>query len=165
MYNLIPEVLDVDALHEITERIHRGDPLYRGEGATLARLYLMFGEVELGDPENKYLYIGDTPFWAREVAHHFLQLVYEVYPEMIESIRVQLEPEWRPDMIILPNKQSYRFYSIDNILVGGGANLYGYSFDKIFFDVSPAKQEALESRSADLTNVLQYLFSTGVEIV
>lgn len=162
----IPELLDVDRLHETIEKIHKGlDNCHRGEGATLARLYLMLGEVELGDDGNQYLYIGENSYWAKEVAGNFLELVYEKYPEMRNSLRIQVEPEWRPDLIVLPNKQMYRFFSIDQLIVNNGTGLFGFHFDKIFFDVSEDKQKALDARDTNLMSMLEYLDSLGAEFV
>lgn len=157
-----PEKLDVDRLQKVIERIHRGDWFWRGEGQTVARLYLMFGEMEAGEPGAQYLYVGENSLCAKMAAQDFLTLVYPVFPEMNDSVRGD-HTEWYPNTIVLPNKQMYRFVSVD-YLVATLDHFRGYKFDKIFFDVSADKQH-LYDRDGRLMEAFHVFELNGAELV
>jgi hypothetical protein len=66
---ILPSTVDIDRLHDVTERLTTGTgSLSSGAGKTVAYLNMMFGEYELGDPKNTYVYIGDSA----ETAHHVM---------------------------------------------------------------------------------------------
>lgn len=159
------ENLDLHRLQTVVERIHHGDRFHRGEGQTVARIYLMFGEVEVGDPDNRYLYVAENSLCAKWVSRDFLELIYRVFPEMKNSVDIKRHPEFYPDTVVLPNGQVYRFVSVDWIADWAEARLRGCRFSKVFFDVSADKQYELDRQNTELIDALEDLQSTGAELV
>lgn len=162
MYLPAPERLDLDRLQRNVEKIHRGESFDRGEGQTVARLYLMFGEMEAGEPRAQYLYVGENSLCANIAAQNFLELVHRVFPEMENSVRGD-KTEWYPGTIILPNGQVYRFVSVD-YLMSSLDHFRGCKVDKIFFDVSTIKQN-LYDRDGRLIEAFEVLQHSGAELV
>ncbi|TFG95157.1 hypothetical protein E4H12_13850 [Candidatus Thorarchaeota archaeon] len=159
-----PDKLDLHRLQLMVERIHRGDRFHRGEGQTVARIYLMFGEVEAGDDDGRYLYVAENSMCAKWAARDFLELTWLAFPEMKDLVIFETH-DFYPDTIVLPNKQVYRFLSVNNLIAGAGIHMRGYRFDTVFFDVSGEKQRQLDARNTDLVETLSYLQTTGAELV
>lgn len=166
-----PDKLDLHRLQLMVERIHRGDRFHRGEGQTVARIYLMFGEVEAGDDDGRYLYVAENSLCAQWVARDFLELTCNVFPNMKDLV-VLKSRDFYPDMIILPNDQVFRFVSVNRLIEQGaemkyppGMGVSGSRFDKVFFDVSSDKQHHLDVKNTDLIDILEYLQTTGAELV
>ena len=164
MHLPLPEELDLDRLQRVVDKIHHSEFYWfeRGEGQTVARIYLMFGELEAGDPGSQYMYVGENSICAKWASSAFLELVHRVFPEMENSVKGD-NTEWYPDTIVLPNGQAYRFASVD-YLVTNLDQFRGYTFDKIFFDVSAEKQH-LYDRDGRLMEAFTVLEHAGAEFV
>lgn len=50
--------LDIDRLHDVVEQIFNNDDINRYAGKTTAMVYLMLGNVWVGENPGKFLYIG-----------------------------------------------------------------------------------------------------------
>lgn len=162
MFLPAPENLDLDRLQKVVDKIHHGGYFVRGEGQTVARIYLMFGEVESSYPGAQYLYVGENSLCAKWAARDFLTLAYRVFPEMENNI-ADGKVEWYPDTIILPNRQVYRFITVD-ALVSDFHRVRGVRFDKVFFDVCGDKQDLCDT-GGRLTEALIILEHNGAELV
>ena len=58
---------DTDRIHNVIDN----DPREQGVGKTTAILAQLMGEVQLGDPHNSYLYVGENANWATAVSERF----------------------------------------------------------------------------------------------
>lgn len=154
--------LDRERLEKVIQHLERGGYIPRAGGQTVARLYLMFGEVELGDPGNSYLYVSENATSANLVAREFYNLVCTTFPEMWRSL--PFEAELHLDTVILPNGQRYRFMSVDYLVHKPDAVL-GQQFARVFFDVSDEVQRLYDARNSKLTDVLIYLQDHGADFV
>ena len=156
----LPKVTDIYQLHRVIERIHNGEFFWRGEGQTTAYIYLMAGEVELGDPGNQYLYVGENEMCAKMAARDFLDLVVEVYPEM-SAYKKHLN--WFPTTVILPHGQRFIFMGIDTFVLPQA--LKGVRFDRVFFDVSEQTQRQYDDHNDKLELALLELLATNTEVL
>jgi hypothetical protein len=52
--------LDIDRLHDVVEQIFSNDTVPRTAGKTTATVYLMLGNVWIGENPGSYIYIGHT---------------------------------------------------------------------------------------------------------
>lgn len=154
----LPERVDLDRLHGVVDRIHRTDvEWHRGEGRTAAMIFLMFGEAELGDSGNTYVYVGENEMCAKFTARDFLDLIVEIYPEMTMHKR---HLNWFPTMVILPNDQRYYFMGVHTFV-----RLETYTAlqpNRVFFDVSDSLQWELDEQ---LTEAFQYLNSKNIDVI
>lgn len=138
----LPAKLDERRLQSVIEKIERGGFLERGEGKTLALIYLMVAEVELGDPTNRYLYIGENEIVTRYVAHDFLTLIEEILPGYFEK---RGGAERAPSMIVV-EKQVFHFISGEEFI--DGCRSPKGKFNRIFVDITSVKQDQLDRNGA-----------------
>lgn len=52
--------LDIDRLHDVVEQIFNNDDINRYAGKTTAMVYLMLGNVWVGENPGKFLYVGQN---------------------------------------------------------------------------------------------------------
>jgi hypothetical protein len=154
--------LDLFRLHDVIRKIERGQLIGRGEGQTVARAYLMLGELELGDTNARYLYVGENSLCTKWFAREFHVLVGELFPEMKGTI--DSRSDWSPDTIVVPNGQVYRFMCAERMVQNSAEALRGQRFDKVFFDVSWVMQDDLD-REGRLTEAMIILQENGAEFV
>jgi hypothetical protein len=165
MFTPHPDDLDLDRLHTNIDKLRRGAGFARGEGQTVARIYMMAGEVELGDGGNQYIYIAEAYDHARMLGRDFLVLVQNIYPQFALDNENQSVRTLSPTLIILPNGQTYHFLSVDGLTAHEGYALRGRTFAKIFYDVSDEKEYSLRRANDNLREALDYLYSTGAEFI
>lgn len=75
----VPEELDADRLHKVTETLLNGGYRYRKQGKTVAYLELMVGDLLLGDYDNTYLYIANSMERAEEVCSAMRALIVTTF--------------------------------------------------------------------------------------
>ena len=115
--------MDIDRLHENVEKIREYRSQPRQEGRTTAIMELMIGEIELGDPENVYLFIGQNIEASRIFKERFAAklvkrgILFESGPERITILKNQQRFFFKP----LSMPDSYR----------------GLYFSDYWIDVSP----------------------------
>ena len=156
-----PDDLDLDRLHHTIEKLYRRELFARREGQTVARIYAMVGELELGDDDNEYLYVAETHNHAKLVAWDFLALVRTIYPQILQNTPDRFGGRFSPTLIILPNGQTYRFLSVDRLITHRAEDLRGRKFAKIFYDVSGYGIQTY----VELHQAKHFLYSTGAEIL
>jgi hypothetical protein len=148
--------LDIERLHSTIETITDSNHPYRKRamGVTTAYLYMMLGEVQVGDSGNCYIYVTASPKNAGTVREDFRRLLWTTE---------QQESHSRDAMHIhLPETdQDFFFCSLDYFCLP--FSFAGTRVHKVFFDTAPAeyglykldcrgntKAEMLESRGTEI---------------
>lgn len=128
----IPTTLDYDRLHSVVDSIRSGLPTSRGEGRTLAYLYLMLGEAALGNMGNTYLYVAPNENMANWVSKEFAQLLHDEYGygTVVSTTR---------NVVRTSHDQRYIFVGQRNI----DCHIQGISLNRAFYDVQPSNREDL----------------------
>ena len=164
MNTLIPTVLDVDRLHKVTEKINQGLPRDRGEGSTVAYLYLAYGEIGTGDGA-RYVYVGHNAWHVQMVASSFMQLLLEHFPAEYTERAMTARRGYAPTLMFLPTGQTFQFVGFEQaFLVPDGFR--GVEVDRLFHDVDPwvlSKLTRTERYQYDLT--CHHMVSRGTEII
>lgn len=109
---IIPEQIDYDRLHRNIKTLTDGRSAQRsrGEGYTFAYLILMLGEIETGDPDNTYMYIGENFNYTKDVCGEFFRLIGKTYgPSLIQG---QSPTSMR---LMLPCGQRFHFIPITHV--------------------------------------------------
>jgi hypothetical protein len=157
--NFYPEQLDLDRLHRVVESINAGQETDRGAGKTTAYVALMIAEIELGDWNNAYLYIGETRQIANAAAQDFAEMVTRKYGKVVLERNTPSIGQ-----ISLINGQRYLFRGAHNL----DCTMRGLSLDRIFFDVcadSVMKMEDNGSFGTMASTLYPSLASRGGDIV
>lgn len=128
--------LDIDRLHNVIDRMRDGKHIGRQEGKSEALLQLMLGEVFLGGPGNRYLYVGNTNMQAYTMCNAFLKKVID------EGYKVQ-----RQDNTILV-EQTGQVFKFENQERVTSNSFRGQYFAEIFSDLTdrPAPEILLLKR-------------------
>lgn len=142
---IVPQVVDLDWLHYSIDLIQSGRYRYRAEGKTVAYLHLMLGEYEVGDPNNTYLYVGQTTRHTEDVKQDFVNLIHRTYGERAVSSKTN-------NVVVTSSGQRFFFMSLASMTPQSIRGLY---IDRIFFDVDDATQ-----REYDRQGKLQELFNS-----
>lgn len=130
---IVPKTLDIDWLHATVELLLSGRYRHRREGKTVAYLMLMLGEIELGGPQNVYLYIGETSSTAYDVKRELIRVVEKTTDAHVEDMQTKV---WI-------NEQLFLFYSIDTLIQQPGV-VKGWTLDRIFMDIDDRTQRRLD---------------------
>ncbi len=96
------KLLTIDQIHSITNRINSLS-YYKHDrrGYATAYMYLMLGEVWLGDIGNDYIYIGDE---AHHLMDSFVALIkFEDIPVSVRGARVELPTVDQSFLFVLNN--------------------------------------------------------------
>jgi hypothetical protein len=133
---IIPRTTDIDWLHQSVELLTSGRYRHRREGKTVAYMSLLAGEVELGGPQNTYLYIGETTNFTDQVRSTFHRMAVRMTRPGAITRHTQ--------NLVFVNEQQYFFYSIHQ-LIENPTVLRTLSIDRIFFDVDDSTQDKLDS--------------------
>lgn len=145
-------LINIDRLHKSIELINSRQIHPHGiqRGITTAYLYLMLGEVWLGDIKNAYLYIGESRLQAEQMCRNFKELINE----HIEN------PRWlrtSRDMLVIDD-QFYMFISAKGV-----ETICGQSYHRVFLDVSPETRDNL--MNSEGMKCLQAALVDGGDIV
>ena len=154
----LPKELDLHRLEEVTRRILKGLPLERRNGRTLAYLYMMKGEVELGAWGNKYLYVTDNSDLARSALREFAELLKREYSAYGDGIEVDIN---RGRLLFLGGLM---FEFIGAPQFTEPQRIRGRTYDRVFFDVSGDTQWELD-RNGDLMAAMETLRQLGADFV
>lgn len=119
--------INIDKLHEIitsppTDRAH-------GDGTTTAILYLLLGEVELGEAGNSYLIIVNTQAWSRLMTKMFTALLKK---EGLDSLIEYDYMQSSTGHVNLVDGKQFIFMPVGSI-----SHLHGISIDDVYFDMAP----------------------------
>lgn len=142
---IVPRQLDIDWLHNAVDLLVSGRYRHRREGKTVAYMMLMVGEVELGGPQNNYLYVGETALFTSRVQKEFIDIVNKTVVAHVEHTRYRVSVD----------AQNFFFHSID-ALVQRPELVKGYSIDRIFMDIDDGTQRKLD-KDGRLDNLFQAL--------
>lgn len=82
--------------------------LPRRQGRTFMFLLQMLGEVWLGDPNNQYIYVGETQRHSQEILRDFVAMVKD------EGFAVEVEPAKGKLTVVDPKPCSFYFISGSN---------------------------------------------------
>lgn len=127
--------MDIDKLHSAVDLINNQLPrAQRERGISYAYRELMVGEAQLGDPNSKYLYVGESRVISERMQDSFVARLQEVEVEVTKVSRLQQRVELTNGMVfVFCGSSQLVKYSF----------VRGHSFDRVFFDV------AVELRSGD----------------
>lgn len=129
---LIHNAIDYDSLHSVVNDINNGIPTEDCYSRTLAYLYLMLGEVELGDASNIYLYVAPDQVTVNWAMREFVHLIMNEYGlEMVISM----------DDGIVQTAHNQRFIFVSAPLVA--THTRGISINRAFYDVQPLDRKDL----------------------
>lgn len=123
---------DLDRLHTFVDWIKEGDLFFpTGSGHTFAILMSMFGEVQIGDPGNAYLYIGDTTEDTETAKHNFRLILENEMQDVGGKVTSSITRLYVGDNDNLV--QVFWFLPVNKDL-----SLFAttWTFDKIYLDVS-----------------------------
>ena len=135
---IVPYITDIDRLHEAVELILSDKYRGRREGKTFAYITLMTHEIELGDYDNTYVYIGENAQHAMDVMKEFIAHAKHTYGD-----GVVFEEILRNRVVV--NGRRFMFMSATSCL---DCRIRGVSIHRIFFDVSTEKQQQLDRTGA-----------------
>jgi hypothetical protein len=158
----LPKDLDTDRLEVITERLIDGDWIGRGEGKTVAYLYMMRAEAELCDWGNTYLYVGENESEARRVLQAFAHLISEAEFDYVSVPADGIEVDHARKRILILSGVAFDFIGVHQF--AGPDAMRGRRYDRVFFDVSTDTQLELD-RNSDLIEVMECLRMQGADFV
>lgn len=145
--------LDLDRLHNVIDRMDKGEPRDVYGGFTTSYLYLMLGEVQLADPGTCFIYVTSTSQHANKIRKQFQELVWDT-----EHYKSEIR---HPTQIHVPDTgQDFFFISIDVFL--SKFSFMGTRVHRIFFDVPVGVQERHELA---LMDKVQTMMTTGTEFI
>lgn len=122
---MISEQLDIDRLHRCVAAIQNGEYLNRAAGATTARLLMLFGDIELGDRTNIYVYVGDTRVVCDMVKRKLIDLLADSGYLITHATK---------DRVTVEGSTIVRFITADQFLTS--YSLRGLKIARVYFDVS-----------------------------
>lgn len=134
---IVPRQLDIDWLHNATETVMDGKYRHRRQGTTVAYVMMMVGEVELGGPQNTYLYIGYNAYFTSRVLRDFRRVIGELLPSAPITSFTQ-------SRVTIDGTQTFLFYSVEQLIQNPGI-IKGWSLDRVFMDVDDVTQTKLDA--------------------
>lgn len=123
---MFTSMLDVNKLQENVDRICEKDGMPRGCGRTTALLYLLLGDVELGDAGNTYLFVSNNALASKRVQTLFLDMLHD------HSIDVGYHQAF--GRVVLANDTTVFFVGFSQFLTFDAFR--GVKIDRVFIDVS-----------------------------
>lgn len=160
----IPETVDFGRLAQSTHSLLTHDPTFlrtRGNGKTLAYMYLMLGEYWLGEQGNSYIYVGENQHVSRMVGASFAELLEQEGVELGLKRNTAVSAE----LIVLKDK-NMRFMFVGVNRFCEQSFYAGRRASRIFFDVTPRKQHELDQLTkGDLYQAQTHFTYSGIEII
>lgn len=144
---IVPYVTDIDRLHAAVELILSDKYRGRREGKTFAYITLMAHEVELGDYDNTYVYIGENERHTTEVMKEFIAHVRHTYGDAVITETILRNR-------VIANGRRFMFMSATSCL---DCRIRGITIHRIFFDVSTEKQQQLD-RTGTFAEIAHLLY-------
>lgn len=151
--------VDLDHLHKIiSEGTH-----WRRNGKTFATLMLMLGEAQLGDPGNRYLYLGENVQHTKDVCRDFVNLVqFDIGTPMVSATSDTVFVSERNKNVdqkyyqsaplneTMKNGQS-KVFMFRSITISTADTFRGIRLDDVFVDIT---EETADKYREVLTNAL-----------
>jgi len=151
---MFTSMLDVNKLQENVDRICEKEGMPRGCGRTTALLYLLLGDVELGDAGNTYMFVSNSIHTSKRVQTLFL--------DMLHDHNLEFDYHQSFGRFVLANDTTVFFISLSQFLTLDAFR--GVKIDRVFLDVS---YELLckEDNTGSLDYPVSYLLSRGADFV
>lgn len=149
---MISEQLDIDRLHDCVAAIHKGEHLDRAAGATTARLFMLFGDIELGDHTNIYVYVGDSQVVCDMVKRKLIDLLTNSGYVITHTTK---------DRITVDMNTFVRFITADQFLTS--YSLRGLKIARVYFDVSQHTLARYDQEQIDYA--IMCVKATGADFV
>jgi hypothetical protein len=147
-------MLDIDRLQENVDRVNEGACLPRRAGKTTALLCLLLGDVELGDPNNVYLFVSPTSVASKLVQNDFLEMAdeHELHCNYHKSF----------GRVVFDHGPTVFFVAFDQFLA---ADIFrGMRICRVFLDVT-SQQLCREDSRGGLDYPISILMAGGADFV
>jgi len=145
-----------DRLQEVVESLKQDGIGGRSVEKSTAIMYLLLGEVELGDPENVYAIVTHTYVWARQMGETFFEIVCQLH----------LQPNFNfisfdHTVFECHDKKRFIFIPVADV----ASKLTGYVLADVYYDLGPYTKKDLPPEVITLISTLRNKWRNNDEFI